>query len=263
MDNSIYKVSKVREGIWRIQERSVYAFVVEGEAWSLMIDTGFGTGDIRAVAEMLTDKPLRLLNTHSDGDHIGCNGYFDKTYMHPAEFGRYRDKCRLEFDIEGYVCEPVPVWEGDVLDLGTFQFEVIHLPGHTMGSIALLEREKRFLFSGDTIQGHGHLHLWGSGRSAHAFLASMIKMKRYMDNIDVIYPSHDMQELTPDYISALADAADKVVSGAVKGVAPDPAAYPFPIHAELFAFPECNLYFMPGEKTEGVIRKPEKKMAIR
>ncbi len=263
MDNSIYKVTKVRDAIWRIQERSVYCFVVEGNEWSLLIDTGFGTGNIREVAESLTDKPLRLLNTHSDGDHIGCNGYFEKTMMHPAEFSRYWDKCKLEYDIEGYVCEPVPVWEGDVIDLGNYKFEVIHIPGHTMGSIALLEREKRFMFSGDTVQGHGHIHLWGNGRNAFAFLASMKKLKEYEGLVDVIYPSHDMTEVPPEFISQLAEAAEQVVYGKADGVTPDPSAYPFPIQAKLFAFPVDNLYYMPGEIVEGIIRKPEKKMTIR
>ena len=264
IDNSIYQISQVRDGIWAIQEKSVRVFVIEGEGRSLIVDTGFGTGDIRKVAEGLTANPLQLINTHSDGDHIGCNGYFESTYMHPAEYARYWDKCKKEFDIEGYVCQPVPVWEGDVIDIGTFQFEVIHLPGHTMGCIALLEREKRFLIAGDSIQGHGHLHLWGEGRNAHSFLSSMKKLEaQYMDAIDVIYPSHDDRELPPEWISKLAADAEQMINGEVEGTTPDPASYPFPIKAQLFAFPECNLYFNPQQKITGVIRKPEGKFSIR
>ena len=40
---------------------------------------------------------------------------------------------------------------GDVVDLGDRQFEVIHTPGHSPGSIMLFEKETQILFSGDVI----------------------------------------------------------------------------------------------------------------
>ena len=41
--------------------------------------------------------------------------------------------------------------EGDVLDLGNCAFEVLHLPGHSPGSIGLWEKNTGTLFSGDAI----------------------------------------------------------------------------------------------------------------
>ncbi|MBW9152261.1 MBL fold metallo-hydrolase [Clostridium estertheticum] len=48
----------------------------------------------------------------------------------------------------------MPVKEGHVFDLGERELEVMYLPGHTNGSIALLDRKNRVLFSGDTISSH-------------------------------------------------------------------------------------------------------------
>jgi glyoxylase-like metal-dependent hydrolase (beta-lactamase superfamily II) len=234
------------EGMWRIQDKSVRAFLIEGKDRAMMVDTGFGTGNIRSVAESLTNKPLFLINTHSDGDHTRGNASFSETYMHPAEFSRYWDKCKIEFGIEGYVCPPRAIWEGDTIDLGTYCFEVIHIPGHTMGHIALLEREKRFLISGDTVQ-DGHIHLWGPGRNAYAFLASLEKLKKYCSSFDTIYPSHDTPALPPSIIPALADDARRMLAGEVEGVEPDPSCYPFKIEALLFEFPEAKLYFKPPQ----------------
>lgn len=52
------------------------------------------------------------------------------------------------------------LWEGTVIDLGFWKFEVILTPGHTPGSIMLLDREKRLLISGDTIQA-GDIYMFG------------------------------------------------------------------------------------------------------
>ncbi len=41
--------------------------------------------------------------------------------------------------------------EGDVVDIGNRQFEVLHLPGHSPGSIGLWEKESGTLFSGDAV----------------------------------------------------------------------------------------------------------------
>ena len=41
--------------------------------------------------------------------------------------------------------------EGDVVDLGDRHFEILHLPGHSAGSIGLWESVTGTLFSGDAI----------------------------------------------------------------------------------------------------------------
>ena len=60
-----------------------------------------------------------------------------------------------DYDIHSYRLRPARVTraveEGDVIDLGDRIFEVLHLPGHSPGSIGLLERRTETLFSGDAI----------------------------------------------------------------------------------------------------------------
>ena len=57
------------------------------------------------------------------------------------------------FAIDSYHQDPVPavhhIVEGDVVDLGDRHFEVLHLPGHSPGSIGLWEDRTGTLFSGD------------------------------------------------------------------------------------------------------------------
>jgi glyoxylase-like metal-dependent hydrolase (beta-lactamase superfamily II) len=61
----------------------------------------------------------------------------------------------LGYDPESYQRAPVQptrlVSEGDVVETGDGEFQVLHLPGHSPGSIALWERSSGLLFSGDAI----------------------------------------------------------------------------------------------------------------
>ena len=59
------------------------------------------------------------------------------------------------YDVEAYRRAPVKatrlVSEGDIVETGDRKFVVLHLPGHSPGSVALWERSSGSLFSGDAI----------------------------------------------------------------------------------------------------------------
>ncbi|MCZ6471653.1 MAG: MBL fold metallo-hydrolase, partial [Gammaproteobacteria bacterium] len=59
------------------------------------------------------------------------------------------------FVVENYSVKSAPLTgyldEGDVLDLGNRVFQILHLPGHSPGSIALYEKNTGCLFSGDVV----------------------------------------------------------------------------------------------------------------
>lgn len=93
----------------------------------MLVDTGFGTLPILDMVRELTNLPVFLVNTHTDKDHTGGNKDFNPVYMHPAEMDHYKsalpDGCQME--------HVHPLWEGQILDLGHWKFEVILTPGHT------------------------------------------------------------------------------------------------------------------------------------
>ena len=77
---------------------------------------------------------------------------------------------------------------GETFDLGGLTLEVIHAPGHTMGSVAVLARERNALLSADTVlgvtttlvrPGEGDLRLYVESVAALRDLAPR-----------VIYPGH-------------------------------------------------------------------------
>ena len=211
MDN----IMKISEHFWIIEEDGVRSFLFEGDERAMLIDTGFGTLQIREMVAELTSLPVFLVNTHTDKDHTGCNRDFKDVYMHPVEMEHYQNSLP-----EGCCMEDVrPLWEGDVIDLGHWKFEVILTPGHTPGSIMLLEREKRMLISGDTIQ-DGNIFMFGAGRNMQAFQNSLKKMIAMEDAFDSIWPSHGSYPLTTDIIPGILKGAQDMVAGKLQGQEP-------------------------------------------
>ena len=64
-----YKATEIAEKSWMIEyaftdHEHVYCYLVEGRDCALVIDTMYGYGSLKAFIETLTDKPLKLINTH-------------------------------------------------------------------------------------------------------------------------------------------------------------------------------------------------------
>ena len=195
---------KTEDGFTCIEQQGVRSFLFEGADRALLVDCCFG-GDLKSYCETLTDKPIQVVITHADGDHTGGAKGFDRLWMHPAEFARYYEKNNVLAVAE-------PLWENTVIDLGSWCFEVVLIPGHTPGGIALLEREKRFLIGGDTLQSGG-IFMFGDGRNMPAFLASMKKLQTLRGAFDRIYASHNNLIEKPEIIDSLEDFAGDVLAG--------------------------------------------------
>ena len=207
-----YQVIQLEEDVWIIEDAGVRCFLFIGEHEALLIDSGFGTGDLKAVVERLTNLPVMLVNTHADRDHIGCNFQFDFAHMHPAEYDRYQG-VNLKTSTP-----PRPLWEGDIIDIGGRCFKVILIPGHTPGSIALLDENNHMLIGGDSVQ-TGSIYMFGPGRNLPAYIESMEKLRGICDKVvDRVYPSHGEYPVKPDIIEGLISGAKSILSGNAKGV---------------------------------------------
>lgn len=198
------EVIQIDEHSWRIEDSMVRFFVLEGTQKALMIDSGMNTPDAAEIAKKLTSRPLEILNTHADRDHISGNGAFERIYLSPAEEENYR--------AAGGKGEIIPVKDGDIIDLGDRPLEIIDIPGHTPGSIAILDVNKRVLISGDSVQ-DGHIFMFGQFRNIDAYVPSMQKLLTYKDRFDEIYPSHGSLPVRPSIIEELIDAAEEIRSG--------------------------------------------------
>ena len=203
-----YEITEHKKGFWAIDEGGVRSFLIEGNENALLVDTGFGTGDIKSVVQKLTEKPVILVNTHTDRDHTGGNNLFGGAYMHPLEIEDYLDKAGT--------AKLTPVTAGYVFDLGGKRYEVIETPGHTPGSIMLLNREERTLISGDSI-GMAPIFMFGPKRDLDTYIKSLDMMAGMTKEFDTVYPSHGPCPVEPQIIAELIEGAKKLKNGELEG----------------------------------------------
>ncbi len=200
-----YEIIRIDENTWRIEDGGVRFFLLTGTKEALLIDSGMEVKNAKEIAASLTDLPVSLLNTHADRDHVGSNGEFDAFYMHTAEACNYYHGPVASGQI-------IPVEDGQVLDLGGRRLLIILIPGHTPGSIAILDMEKRVLFGGDSVQ-DGNIFMFGPYREMHAYIKSMKKLESMRVAFDQIYPSHASIPVSPDLITTLREAAERSLRG--------------------------------------------------
>ncbi len=203
------EIIRIDEGTWRFQEDMVRCFLLTGTREALLIDSGNTIHNAKELAQGLTDLPIKLLNTHADRDHIGSNHEFPSFYMSMAEASNYYHGPDRRGEI-------IPIEHGDTLDLGGRELRIIALPGHTPGSIAVLDVSRRVLISGDPIQ-DGDVFMFGVQRELHAYVLSLKRLEKYRSQFDLIYPAHGSFPVSPDLIPKLYGGVEKILRGEIQG----------------------------------------------
>ncbi|SCY71587.1 Glyoxylase, beta-lactamase superfamily II [Lachnospiraceae bacterium XBB2008] len=191
---------KIDHSTYYHDEEGVRFFLLLGSKEALLIDSGMKTQNAKELAREITDLSIRLFNTHADPDHIGSNDEFDEVMINPAELVNYKKPHPSQ--------KIVPIYDGDIIDLGDRKLRAIALPGHTPGSTALLDKNTGMLFSGDPIQ-DGRIFMFGEMRDISAYIHSLRRLKEYRDEITGIYANHG--SLPVDF-----SIVDKLIEGALR-----------------------------------------------
>ncbi len=193
-------------GTLRFSVGGVNMYLVAGKEKALLIDTGnpgnISPEDIKAV----TNLPLLVVNTHAHPDHSGSNGRFEKVYIHEADLESGKRYSRGNVEL-------VPIKDGYVFDLGGKKLEVVAVPGHTPGSICLLDAQDKLLFGGDT----ANQETWAqiSNVPLETYKKSMENLLKRKDQYDRVLPGHN-DVLPVSYISELIACADEILAGKVQ-----------------------------------------------
>lgn len=205
-----FKVTSLGDGIWAIDEEMVRCFLIVGEQKVVLLDCCFTPGTaLSEVVHKLTDKPIQLIFTHADRDHIGGQDGFGTPWLHPAEYDRYRNKNNVDKKITA-------LWESTVLELGGRSLEVLLIPGHTPGSIALLDRNGRRLFIGDSVS-DSWIHMFEPGRNLEALIESLKKLESISSCFDTIHACHGTASLGIEWLTNTRIAAEKLHAGELEG----------------------------------------------
>lgn len=236
-------------GVWTLTNRwQNFMHLLVGEEKALLIDTGYGEGNFRQVVESITDKPVMVVNTHGHFDHTGGNALWEAAWMAEGS----QASARIPFSEEQqrwYDAKPHKDYQihilkdGDIIDLGGKIVEVLSIPAHQEGSIALLDKTDRLLFTGDELES-GQVLLFVRDNNlpleqvVSAHKANMEKLAARRAEYDFICPAHNGAMLQPDIYLKDFIALDRAILEGTAAVQPDTAGFgyaPYQVGDSTFA----------------------------
>jgi glyoxylase-like metal-dependent hydrolase (beta-lactamase superfamily II) len=261
--SSWFDVRELEAGVHLISEPGhVNSFLVQGGKSAVLLDTGLGIANIRAIADELTDKPLLVVNSHYHFDHTGGNRLFDQIAIHrdgaellqrPAPaglaegymeytkrlleaWGPYKKADDIyfhlltaerlvrplpeDFDSGNYQIVPTKptrlLEDGDRLELGGRELQVLHTPGHSPDCICLLDRGNGLLFGGDTIN-TGPVYAQLEDSDVPKFATSTARLAAMRDDVRRVFVCHFMRlENEPSLLTEMADGFQQLLAGTVE-----------------------------------------------
>jgi glyoxylase-like metal-dependent hydrolase (beta-lactamase superfamily II) len=211
-----FETTSFPNGIFRIRERGLgplhacNVWLVVGSQASLLIDAGVGVAPLAPLVSSLARGRVICLLTHSHYDHIGGAYEFATRHIHAAEADVLKNPTpdatlwrgwltreaftawpSPDFHLEAYAVRPAPhtglVADGDRIELGDRNLEILHAPGHSPGLVVIFEHATKTLFSSDALyDGRMFFKLPGSNRlDAKLSLARLAALPT-----ELVHPGH-------------------------------------------------------------------------
>ena len=170
------RINEIAHGILHLQDAmGVCMTLVMGQREALLLDTGYGMEDIRQTVESLTDLQWRVLLTHGHHDHVLGSRYFDRCEMLAQDLEEFRQRTgeaqrqrvvqqaqqkhvSVPADyLQWSYRDPVPLqmtgktgsFSSESVSLGGREILLLHVPGHTPGSLMAYLPDERLLLTGD------------------------------------------------------------------------------------------------------------------
>lgn len=237
-----FEVYAVRPGVYAIYEphqwQEVISYLILGEERALLWDSGMGIADIAAVVRQLTDLPVTVANSHTHYDHVGGNARFDDVLGFDLDYTRVNAGgapneavrpevapaalCRdlpVDVSASAYRIEPFAVSRtianGQIIDLGGRQLEVVAVPGHTPDAAALLDRDAGLLFTGDTFY-EGPIYLFAPETDMAAYQASVDRLAALVPQLQLLLPGHNTPTSAPEMLVRLRAAVTAIAEGSAR-----------------------------------------------
>lgn len=240
-----FEVYKLPGNVYAIYEpgqfQEVISFLIIGEKKALLWDTGMGIGDIKKCVSELTQLQVFVVNSHSHIDHIGGNWQFDEGFIydmtasvekltkgisHEDAKGQVeKDSIWMDYP-DGFTPETYEikgkkpagvVKEGDILDLGGRNLEVIHTPGHSADGIMLIDEANRIILTGDTYY-PAPLYAFSKDSNLGIYTDTMKKVADKIQGMDLewIYSSHNEVVRGTKVLGEVAGALEQIYTGKMK-----------------------------------------------
>jgi glyoxylase-like metal-dependent hydrolase (beta-lactamase superfamily II) len=231
----IYKVGPRTFAIYEPhQSEETISYLIAGQKQALLFDTGMGIGNIKRVVSRLTSLPVVVLNSHTHDDHVGGNWQFNFIFGMDTAFTRENAKgstADAQAEIApGEICGNLPkgfdpktyrtkpwhvsffIHDGFRIKLGGRTVEVIATPGHTPDSIALIDRENKLLFTGDTYY-PAPIWLYRPETDLAAYAKSLGRLADLAPEVNTVLGAHNIPVAPPTVLPALVQAFADLQAG--------------------------------------------------
>lgn len=163
-----------------------------------IIDPGAEFNKIDNKIAELELKPVMIILTHAHGDHIGAvrelvEKYNIPVYIHEYDAEALKDSeinfSKVLFRKDMTVNPDVMLKDGDKINVGELELEIIHTPGHTPGGISI--KVNNIMMTGDTLFNKSIGRTDFPGGSFEQIISSIKdKIFKYDDEI-IVYPGHN------------------------------------------------------------------------
>ena len=224
VSESYYEYGNINQNTWWIADRwENCCYLAEGEERALLIDAGIGMPGLKECIDRITKLPVTVVLTHGHLDHIGGCGNWKDIRLHVKDGnvakihagGEYRaciPGLMREIGIrisQEAVNECINMKQpSEIADLkeepiilGRRRFDVIHTPGHTKGSVCLLDRENNLLFSGDTVCGRRVMLSFEESETGDVFKESIKRLTEVTNADTEIYCGHSRRPLKKEVLN--------------------------------------------------------------
>ena len=219
--------------------QKVISYLIEGETGTLLFDSGMGIGNMKALVESLTDKPITLVCSHGHFDHVGGAWQFDGAHMlctpdsvaaaaegfslpeddENRSLAAFSIVGTLWFDPKTFCVKPykvIPAEEGEVFDLGGRRLRVVAAPGHSDDGMMLADDDNHLLFTGDTVYpGPLYAHLSGE-HGAEVYRRTLERLAPEFGSYTLLC-SHNAPVMEGAALAEIAEAFSAVERGSVPG----------------------------------------------
>lgn len=204
-------VINYENGIYAIDQQMVRAFLIVGTKKALLLDTGAVRIDILSYIKEITSLPIEVILTHSDVDHTANLQDFERAYINEADIPTLLSNesfKNVKFN---------RLSDGDVFDIGGRTLKVLFTPGHTLGSVCLIDEENKILFAGDTVS-YGPVFMFGENRSIKDYVISLKRLDEMRESglFTSVYCCHNQCPISADTLNDLTACASGVFNKTIE-----------------------------------------------
>lgn len=227
-----FEHKKITEHIYRIRDIfGVFEYLIVGNDYACLLDTGNGIGNLYEYVRQLTDKDILVILTHGHLDHASGTCGFKHIYMSSRDRAIYENDTTIEYRYANRSLFPngdqvekneyreavsyeklIPLTDYKTFDLGGIHIQTIPVPGHTPGMTCALIQEERVILFGDGC-GIFVLLLDEYSSTVSEYEKSLHNLKKYEDQYDRIIRNHGTGESPKELLDNVISCCEDVLAG--------------------------------------------------